>query len=254
MHSQQLQHQAESDRSSQLGMPIWQDAHNVSAFQDDGQWPQHGFGAKALPAPKMDSQIVSGYSPSEWRLEQEHGHGRAAVLPAASLMHPGQYHGMHEKTADVQASVGNPCRADLSWTAALLAASLPSQRLPKAAWKTEQQQRATEPMRSNADDNPSPQRSLPAQQADASHSKVASSDQRNENVDSVLPAQPPQQHKARFVAVHGNYHHYYGTRTIADFQDDTRLKVPSQNQSQIVVYPADGCAKRDTLNVGIALM
>ncbi len=225
VHSQQLQHQAESDRSSQLGMPIWRDAHNASAFQDDGQWPQHSFGAQVLPAPQMDSQIVSDLTPSEWQSQQEHRHGIAAVRPAASLMHPGQYHGMHEKTANMQASEGNPCRADLSWTAALLAASLPSQRLPKAAWKTEQPQHATEPMRSNADGSSSPQRSLPAQQAGASHSNAASSDEQDDNVGPSLPAQPPQQRKARFVAVHGNYHHYYGTRSIADFQEDARLKV-----------------------------
>ena len=39
---------------------------------------------------------------------------------------------------------------------------------------------------------------------------------------------PPQQHKqqkAKFVAVHGNYHRYYGTRKIADLASDPRLKV-----------------------------
>ena len=251
MHSQQLQHQAESDRSSQLGMPIWRDAHNASAFQDDSQWPQHSFGAQVLPAPQMDSQIVSDLTPSEWQLQHEHRHATAAVRPGASLIQPGQYHDMHEEATIVQASEGNPCRADLSWTAALLAVSLPSQRLAKAAWQTEQH--AIEPPEKDADRN-SPHRSLPAQQADASHSSAGSIEQQNDNVGPTLPAQPPQQRNARFVAVHGNYHHYYGTRTIADFQDDTRLKVPSQIQSQIVVYPADGCAKRDTLNVGIALM
>ncbi|CAK0784799.1 hypothetical protein CVIRNUC_008003 [Coccomyxa viridis] len=80
-------------------------------------------------------------------------------------------------------------------------------------------------MRSNADGSSSPQRSLPAQQAGASHSNAASSDEQDDNVGPSLPAQPPQQRKARFVAVHGNYHHYYGTRSVADFQEDTRLKV-----------------------------
>ena len=231
MHSQQLQHQAESDRSSQLGMPIWRDAHSASAFQDDGQWPQHGFGAQALPAPQMDSEIVSDRSPSEWRLEQERGHGIAAVRPVASLMRPGQYHGMHEKATVVQASEGNPCRADLSWTAALLAGSLPSQRLARAAWQTEQH--ATEPTKSDADGN-SPQRSLPAQQAGAPHSNAASSNQQNDSVGPTVPAQPPQQRKARLVAVHGNYHHYYGTRTVADFQEDARLKVLHRPKARLL--------------------
>ena len=250
VHLQQLQHQAESDRSSQLGMPIWRDAHNASLFQDDGQWPQHSLGAQSLPAPQTNSQLASDLHPSEGRSHQEHRHGIAAVRPVASLMQPGQYHGMHEKAPIVQASEGNPCRADLSWIAALLAANLPSQRRLNAAWRTEQH--ATELTKSNADGSAS-QRSLPAQQADASHSNAASSDQQYDDVGPVVPAQPPQQSKARFVAVHGNYHHYYGTRTIADFQDDSRLKVVSQIQSQIVIHPADGSAEGDTCT-GNAMM
>ena len=53
----------------------------------------------------------------------------------------------------------------------------------------------------------------------------ADSGQQQQQLQRHEQRQQQKQQKAKFVAVHGNYHRYYGTRRVADFEADPRLKV-----------------------------
>lgn len=252
-HSQRLQHQTDSDRSTQLGMPAWQQGHSASQVTDDGHsgrlntsvtQPPGQF-ANATPChsdccsespmkphapPKSSTEQLSNHASKHgqpaWRLQQEHQSSAAAAVPASRLLRPAHLKRPHEgQTQAEQPSAGvRPCRADFSWTAALISACLPSQQPLKATTQTEQHASPdSEPAAAPA------QPALPAKQAMAHSSDAAATVNRNDDQQgSARPQQQeqqPQQPKAKHVAFHGNYHRYYGTRVVGDFEADPRLKV-----------------------------
>ncbi len=160
---------------------------------------------------------VPGQAQSDWRLQQEHQSPAAASLPLPQLTQPAHLKRSHGTTAGSKpCTEAAPSRADYSWPMALISASLPVQQPLNPAVLTAKHEVQQVPA--------SAQPASPSGQEELHHPSEAAQAKQQNSVGPVEISQQ-QQKKPKFVAVHGNYHRYYGTRMVADFQADPRLKV-----------------------------
>lgn len=180
--------------------------------------------ALSLSAPSASGAVqhrhvadVPGQAQSDWRLQQEHQSPAAASLPLPQLKEPAHLKSLRGTTAGSKPSTeAAPSRADYSLPMALISASLPVQQPHNLAVLTAKHEMQQVPA--------SAQPALPTGQEELHHPSEAAQAKQQNSVGPVEISQQ-QQKTPKFVAVHGNYHRYYGTRIMADFQADPRLKV-----------------------------
>ena len=240
---------------SSVGVPM--DADHPRALEDQLRLllQQHQSTSQAAKAP-----IASSMHHQQQQQQQQHQSASPAPrAPTAHSMQPAdsrrpQKRQKMSEQAPMQAA---PLRSNLSLSAAIIHSNMsppvPGSAALQAAQRAERS--AGGQLR-----HASPQPAIPAQQvnphqastpAKASHERSPATDacsqqeqtpshqhhtasesayaERESSPSHPVPLQEkqqqPQQQKSKFVAVHGNYHRYYGTRKVADFNADPRLKV-----------------------------
>ena len=253
---------------SSVGVPM--DADHPQALEDQLRLllQQH------QPQQHHQSTSPAAKAPIASFMHQQQQHQSTSPAPEAPTAHSMQaadsrHQEKRQKMSEQAPMQAAPQRSNLSLSAAIIHSTMSRPVPGNAAMQTAQRaersaggqlrhaspqpaipadqvipNQASTPAKTSHERSPAPdacaqQKQTPSHQHRAEHASASAHAEQESSPSHLVPLQnqqhQPQQQKSRFVAVHGNYHRYYGTRKVADFNADPRLKVAFPHM-QITVH------------------